>query len=61
MSLLEACCWVRNLGFQKVVFESNLKSVVDVVRSSEIDMTEFAAVIAKCKQLITRSSQYGSC
>ncbi|XP_073152301.1 uncharacterized protein [Henckelia pumila] len=49
MSILEALSWVHNLGFQKVIFESDLKIVVDALGSSVNDLSEFASIVSQCK------------
>lgn len=58
MSFLEALSWVRNLGFQKVVFELDSKCVVDATGSGVHGMTELDMIIAKCKQIMAGNPEF---
>ncbi|XP_073049166.1 uncharacterized protein [Primulina eburnea] len=58
MVLVEAINWVRNMGYQKVVFELDSKSVVDAVGRTGEDLSEFASIIARCKLLMTDKPEH---
>lgn len=58
IALEKAIIWLAELGFQRVVFETNTKQVVDAINSSAIDHTEFRDIIARCRLLLSQQDSY---
>ncbi|KAK6117805.1 hypothetical protein DH2020_048432 [Rehmannia glutinosa] len=45
LGLLEALKWMKNLGFSSVIFELDAKGVVDAMKETEFDYSEFGKII----------------
>lgn len=59
MALLLGLHWVSSLGLQKVIFETDSKSlVVDRLSSSTIDHTELGDILFICKHLLRLNPQF---
>lgn len=43
--------WMREIGVEKVIFELDLKLVVDGINYLCVDLTEFGVIISSCKDL----------
>ncbi|XVF88587.1 hypothetical protein PTKIN_Ptkin19aG0062900 [Pterospermum kingtungense] len=58
LALLDAITWVADLGFERVIFETDAKLVVDAIRSWDTDFTEFGSIIAKCWAFLHQGNSY---
>lgn len=52
MGFLEALSWIKDLGFERVTFETDAKLVYDVLNSSLDEDTVFGNVITSCKTIL---------
>ncbi|XVF52726.1 hypothetical protein PTKIN_Ptkin05aG0041600 [Pterospermum kingtungense] len=52
LGLLHALRWIKELGYERVIFELDSKTVVDVVNSSLLDVSEFGSLVSTCKNLL---------
>lgn len=51
-ALLVAIQWIKDIGLQYVIFESDSKSVVDNIHSSLLYVDEYGSLITHCKSLL---------
>lgn len=58
MGLREALSWVQSLGLKKVCFEMDAKVVVDAIKSSGADVSEFGSIVQHCKDLIRYEHEF---
>lgn len=50
--LLQAIAWVRDIGVDRVIFESYCKRAVDDVNSANQNIIEFGSIISQCKYIL---------
>lgn len=48
LALSEAMSWATDLGYKRVIFESDAKQVVTTIKSLEDDNSEFGDIISRC-------------
>ncbi|XVF47814.1 hypothetical protein PTKIN_Ptkin03bG0141100 [Pterospermum kingtungense] len=58
IALLEALYWVRDLGWDHVIFEMDAQKVVNVVTRNVDDQTKFGAMIAQAKSVLTQMAGF---
>ncbi|KAJ9558242.1 hypothetical protein OSB04_012856 [Centaurea solstitialis] len=51
-TLYEALLWVRDMGHENVIFETDSQTVVTALTASEEDCTEFGDIIRACKMVL---------
>ena len=59
MGLREALSWIKQLGFKRVIFETDLLQVVQALQNRHADFSEFGALIKDCLFLL-QGEQYFS-
>lgn len=52
MGLHEALSWIEDLGYSKVIFETNCKMVVHCLDSGLLEFSEFGELIRRCKSIL---------
>ena len=52
IALFEALLWVRDMGHENVIFETNSQTVVTALTVSEEDCTKFGDIIRACKMVL---------
>lgn len=53
LGLLQAICWVIEIGVDSVIFETDSKQVVDEVTKDRVNLTKFGSIMAQCKELFS--------
>ncbi|KAK6145715.1 hypothetical protein DH2020_022535 [Rehmannia glutinosa] len=53
LSLLEGIKWSKALGLQNVIFEMDAKIVVDALKKTDTDLSEFGKIIHQCVSLLS--------
>ena len=63
IGLKEALSWVKGLGYQKVMFELDAKSVVDAVNFDlcRTDVSEFGSIIQQCIYMLDQAQNFHVC
>lgn len=56
--LLKAMTWICDAGYTNVVFESDVKVVIDTINSSEKTKTEFDSIIGQCQALLHQQTTF---
>lgn len=51
--LLQAIKWMTSLGYDRVLFELDFKSVVDNIHSPGADISELGSIIQECSGIIS--------
>ena len=52
LSLWEALSWIKHLGFDRVLFETNSLQVVQALQNRVADFSEFGVLIKDCLSLL---------
>ena len=52
MGLREALSWIKQLGFKRVIFETDSLHVVQALQNRDADFSEFGALIKDCLSLL---------
>lgn len=52
MGLHEVLSWIKALGLQQVLFETDSKLVVDALSSRVEDLSEFGSIVSSCKKIL---------
>ncbi|XVF76242.1 hypothetical protein PTKIN_Ptkin13bG0250500 [Pterospermum kingtungense] len=52
IGMVEALSWIRDLGYEQVVFETDALCVVQALHSQGRDLSEFGCLIHCCKRLV---------
>ena len=58
MGLREALSWIKNLGFNRVIFESDLLQVAHALQKRVADVSEFGVLIKDCFIPFARSNLF---
>lgn len=58
LALLEALELAVSLGFQKVLFEPDSKSIVDALSLPVCNVTELGNILARCKALLSTHTNF---
>ncbi|XP_073317263.1 uncharacterized protein [Primulina huaijiensis] len=56
LAIHEALSWIKGMGYDKVIVESNSKTSVDAIHSDALDLTEFGLSITACRALSRNQS-----
>lgn len=56
LAIHEALSWIKGMGYDKVIVESDSKTSVDAIHSEAPDLTEFGLSITVCRALIRNQS-----
>ena len=52
LGLREALSWIKQLGFERVIFETDSLQVVQALQNRDADFSEFGALIKDCLSLL---------
>ena len=52
LGLREALSWIKQLGFERVIFETDSLQVVQALQNRDVDFSEFGALIKDCLSLL---------
>ena len=52
MGLREALSWIKQLGFERVIFETDSLQVVQALQNRYVDFSAFGALIKDCLSLL---------
>ena len=58
MGLREALSWIKQLGFKRVIFETDSLQVVQALQNRDADFSEFGALIKDCLFLLQREHYF---
>lgn len=61
LCLLDALQWIQSLHMENVIFESDAKTLVDVIHSNKSNIFEFSALVDDCKVILQIKQTFKVC
>ncbi|CAN0853040.1 Putative ribonuclease H protein At1g65750, partial [Linum grandiflorum] len=57
-TLAEALVWVRDMGYEACIFETDCQPVVHAVNGTASDLSEFGVRVAECRAILAEKTQF---
>ncbi|XP_075499854.1 uncharacterized protein LOC142538418 [Primulina tabacum] len=58
IAILEALSWIKDMGYDKVIVETDSKISADAIHSDARDLTEFGLTITPCRAIIRNQTSF---